>query len=112
MKIFCKIYNVLFKKGWNTALEAHGATPPASCHDAGESPGLVFSIQNSLASIQRLVSFGTFHSKLLGSSAGSMGTQWVRSGPRVGTYMCLHVRLGFCLAAQEPSACLINTNAI
>lgn len=76
MNIFCKIYNVLFKKGWNTGLKAHGATPPASCPNAGESPGLVFSIQNSLASTQRLVSFGSFHSKLLGSSAGSMGTQW------------------------------------
>lgn len=61
MKIFCKIYNVLFKKGWNAGLKAHGATPQASCHDAGESPGLVFSIQNSLESNQRLVFFGTFH---------------------------------------------------
>lgn len=75
MKLFHKIHKVLSKiQSWNIGLKAHGGVPQASSHNVRESSGLVFSIQNSLAFTQRLVSFGTFLSKLPGVPLGSVCT--------------------------------------
>lgn len=67
-------------------LKAHGGAPQVSCYNASESPGLVFSIQNSLASMT--MSFGTSSPSSQAAPPSSVGTQWVRAALRVGTCLC------------------------
>lgn len=98
MKIFVKS-TMSFSRGWSIGLKApRSNTPGLLCHDAGESPGLVFSIQNSLESNQRLVFFGAFH-QLLGSSAEQHGNS-------VGEirYVCGNMRVLPCALVLLPGS--------
>lgn len=83
----------------------------ASGPNAGEGPGLDFHVELSgsypTASVLR-----TLLSRFPGRPPGSVGTQLVRAGACVRTCVCIRVLLCFCLAAQESSGCLTNTNVI
>lgn len=103
MKNLRKIYNVLFKKSWNTGLKAHGGMPQTSCHNAGESPGLVFSFRILWHLLNSLYPLEPSSPSSQEAPWAAWGTQLVRAGTCVATCTCVRVRLCFCLEAQESS---------